>query len=188
MSVNISPRQFKELALLNDIAAILTETGMPPELLELEITESMIMQHVDIAAEKAAAMKKLGIKLAIDDFGTGYSSLSQLKRFPIDTLKIDQEFVRDVSEDANDRAIIAAVVSMARALKLRVIAEGVETQEQLAFLKREACAEMQGFLHSRPVAPEEFESNILKGSRIVDQGSGPVPPIPDSRTLTPDPC
>jgi EAL domain-containing protein (putative c-di-GMP-specific phosphodiesterase class I) len=98
MSVNLSPRQFKDTALLSDIATILAETGMAPGLLELEITESMIMQHVDIAAEKAAAMKQLGIRLAIDDFGTGYSSLSQLKRFPIDTLKIDRAFVRDIPQ------------------------------------------------------------------------------------------
>jgi len=127
MSVNLSPRQFKDTALLGDIAAILGATGMAPELLELEITESMIMQHVDIAAEKAAAMKTLGIKLAIDDFGTGYSSLSQLKRFPIDTLKVDRAFVRDIPQSSDDTAITKAVVSLGKALGVRVVAEGVET-------------------------------------------------------------
>ena len=127
MSVNLSPRQFKDTALLGDIAAILGATGMAPELLELEITESMIMHHVDIAAEKAAAMKTLGIKLAIDDFGTGYSSLSQLKRFPIDTLKVDRAFVRDIPQSSDDTAITKAVVSLGKALGVRVVAEGVET-------------------------------------------------------------
>jgi diguanylate cyclase (GGDEF)-like protein/PAS domain S-box-containing protein len=188
VSVNLSPRQFQYGDLPAMVARVLADTRLPAAALDLEITESTAMHNAAQSLITMVALKDMGVRISIDDLGTGYSSLSYLKRFPIDTLKIDQEFVRDVSEDANDRAIIAAVVSMARALKLRVIAEGVETQEQLAFLKREACAEMQGFLHSRPVAPEEFESNILKGSRIVDQGSGPVPPIPDSRTLTPDPC
>ena len=154
MSVNISPRQFKEPALLDDIAGILSDTGMAPELLELEITESMIMQHVDIAAEKAAAMKKLGIKLAIDDFGTGYSSLSQLKRFPIDTLKIDRAFVRDIPQSEDDTAITKAVISLGKALGVSVVAEGVETAAQYRFLRDNGCDEMQGFLFSKPCHPD----------------------------------
>jgi EAL domain-containing protein (putative c-di-GMP-specific phosphodiesterase class I) len=161
MSVNLSPRQFKDPAFLNDMAAILAETGMAPELLELEITESMIMQHVDIAAEKAAAMKKLGVGLAIDDFGTGYSSLSQLKRFPIDTLKIDRAFVRDIPESADDTAITKAVVSLGKALGVRVVAEGVETEAQYRFLRDNGCDEMQGFYFSKPCHPDAF-AELLK--------------------------
>ena len=165
MSVNLSPRQFKEPALLSDIAAILAETGMAPELLELEITESMIMQHVDIAAEKAAAMKKLGIKLAIDDFGTGYSSLSQLKRFPIDTLKIDRAFVRDIPASSDDTAITKAVVSLGKALGVRVVAEGVETSAQYQFLRDNGCDEMQGFYFSKPCHPDAFAVLLKKKPR-----------------------
>jgi diguanylate cyclase (GGDEF)-like protein/PAS domain S-box-containing protein len=161
MSVNLSPRQFKDAELLSDITEILAESGMAPELLELEITESMIMQHVDIAAEKAAAMKQLGIRLAIDDFGTGYSSLSQLKRFPIDTLKIDRAFVRDIPESADDTAITKAVVSLGKALGVRVVAEGVETAAQHQFLRDNGCDEMQGFFFSKPCHPDAL-ADLLK--------------------------
>ncbi len=164
MSVNLSPRQFKEPTLLSDIAAVLAETGMAPELLELEITESMIMQHVDIAAEKAAAMKKLGIGLAIDDFGTGYSSLSQLKLFPIDTLKIDRAFVRDIPDSDDDTAITKAVITLGKALGVRVVAEGVETSAQYQFLRDNGCDEMQGFYFSKPCHPDAF-AELLKKPR-----------------------
>ena len=156
MSVNLSPRQFKDPALLSDIVTILEETGMLPELLELEITETMIMNHIDIAAEKAAALKSLGVKLAIDDFGTGYSSLSQLKRFPIDTLKIDRAFVRDIPHSVDDTAITRAVVTLGKALGVRVIAEGVETAAQYEFLRDNGCDEIQGFYFSKPCHPDAF--------------------------------
>ena len=156
MSVNLSPRQFKDPALLSDIVTILEETGMRPDLLELEITETMIMNHIDIAAEKAAALKSLGVKLAIDDFGTGYSSLSQLKRFPIDTLKIDRAFVRDIPHSVDDTAITRAVVSLGKALGVRVIAEGVETAAQYEFLRDNGCDEIQGFYFSKPCHPDGF--------------------------------
>jgi len=177
MSVNLSPRQFKEPSLLSDIESILGETGMAPELLELEITESMIMQHVDIAAEKAAAIKKLGIKLAIDDFGTGYSSLSQLKRFPIDTLKIDRAFVRDVPQSAYDTAITKAVVSLGKGLGVRVVAEGVETAEQYRFLRQNGCDEMQGFYFSKPCHPDAFGELLKRAGKrgVRARGSAAAP-------------
>jgi diguanylate cyclase (GGDEF)-like protein/PAS domain S-box-containing protein len=171
MSVNISPRQFKEPSLLGDIAGVLKDTGMPAELLELEITESMLMQHVDIAAEKAAAMKSLGIRLAIDDFGTGYSSLSQLKRFPIDTLKIDRAFVRDIPSSVDDTAITKAVISLGKALGVRVVAEGVESAEQYRFLRDHGCDEMQGFLFSKPCHPDAF-AELLKNPPETDFEEG----------------
>ncbi len=161
MSVNLSPRQFKEPGVLHDIGEILAETGMSPKLLELEITEGMIMQHVDSAAEKAAALKRVGIRLAIDDFGTGYSSLSQLTRFPIDTLKIDRAFVRDIPQSADDTAITKAVISLGKALGVRVVAEGVETAAQYRFLRDNGCDEMQGFLFSKPIHPDAF-ADLLK--------------------------
>jgi diguanylate cyclase (GGDEF)-like protein/PAS domain S-box-containing protein len=156
MSVNLSPRQFKDPMLLDDIAEVLQRTGMAPELLELEITESMIMHNLDLAAQKAAAIKALGVRLAIDDFGTGYSSLSQLKRFPIDTLKVDRSFIRDVEISEDDRVITQAIISLAKALDVSVVAEGVETEAQHAFLRDHACDEMQGYYFSKPCHPDAF--------------------------------
>jgi len=158
IAVNLSPRQFADRALVTTVERVLAETGFPAHLLDLEITESTAMQNADLTLSILKRLKEMGIRISIDDFGTGYSSLSYLKRFPIDTVKIDQDFVRDLTND--DAAIISAVISMARALNLRVVAEGVETQEQLDFLRREECAEMQGFLYSRPLPAAEFEAAL----------------------------
>jgi diguanylate cyclase (GGDEF)-like protein/PAS domain S-box-containing protein len=160
VAVNLSPRQFQDRELVSTVERVLAETGFPAPFLDLEITESTAMQNAELSLSILNRLKEMGIRISIDDFGTGYSSLSYLKRFPIDTVKIDQDFVRDLTSD--DAAIISAVISMARALNLRVIAEGVETEEQLAFLRREQCAEMQGFLYSQPLTPAEFEK-ILRG-------------------------
>jgi diguanylate cyclase (GGDEF)-like protein/PAS domain S-box-containing protein len=167
MSVNLSPRQFKDTNLLTEIAAVLKETGMAPELLELEITESMIMHDVDRAVERASEIKRLGVRLAIDDFGTGYSSLSQLKRFPIDTLKVDRSFVRDVPGNTEDSAITEAIISLGKTLGVTVVAEGVETQAQVAFLRDRACDEMQGFFFSRPCHPDAFAELLVAGPMTV---------------------
>jgi diguanylate cyclase (GGDEF)-like protein len=161
MAVNLSPRQFADGALLSDISEVLSQTGMSPEFLELEITESMIMHNVDRAARLLEAIKSLGIKLAIDDFGTGYSSLSQLKRFPIDTLKIDRSFVRDIPENSEDMAITEAIISLGKTLGVSVIAEGVESTNQLAFLEKRACDSMQGYLFSKPCTPDAL-INVLR--------------------------
>jgi EAL domain-containing protein (putative c-di-GMP-specific phosphodiesterase class I) len=161
VAVNLSPRQFQDTELVATVERILAETGFPAPLLDLEITESTAMQNAEFSLAILNRLKEMGIRISIDDFGTGYSSLSYLKRFPIDTVKIDQDFVRDLT--SNDAAIISAVISMARALNLRVIAEGVETEEQLAFLRREQCSEMQGFLYSQPLTVAGFEQ-ALRGS------------------------
>jgi diguanylate cyclase (GGDEF)-like protein len=163
MSVNMSPRQFKDPALLDDIAETLAETGLQPQWLELEITESMIMHNVDLAAAKAEAIRALGVRLAIDDFGTGYSSLSQLKRFPIDTLKVDRSFVRDIPNNAEDRAITEAIIALGKALGVTVVAEGVETAQQHDFLRDHACDEMQGFYFSRPCHPDAIAELLARG-------------------------
>ncbi|HET7433102.1 MAG TPA: EAL domain-containing protein, partial [Thermoanaerobaculia bacterium] len=160
IAVNLSPRQFQQRDLTEMIERILEETGFPPRYLDLEITESTAMQNVELSLAILNRLKDMGIRISIDDFGTGYSSLSYLKRFPIDTVKIDQDFVRDLRADGSDTAIVSAVISMAHALNLRVIAEGVETEEQLAFLRRERCAEMQGFLYSKPLPAHEFERTL----------------------------
>jgi len=156
MAINISPRQFQDPNMLADIEQIIEQTGMRPELLEFEITESMIMHDVDAAREKLAAMKKLGVRVAIDDFGTGYSSLAQIKRFPIDTLKVDRSFIRDIPGNQEDRAITEAIISMGKSLGVVVVAEGVETAEQQTFLNSRACDEMQGFYFSRPTGADAF--------------------------------
>ncbi|HEX7808000.1 MAG TPA: EAL domain-containing protein, partial [Thermoanaerobaculia bacterium] len=162
VAVNLSPRQFQDRELVSTVEKILDETGFPAPFLDLEITESTAMQNAELTLSILRRLKEMGIRISIDDFGTGYSSLSYLKRFPIDTVKIDQDFVRDLTRD--DAAIISAVISMARTLNLRVIAEGVETEEQLAFLRRENCAEMQGFLYSQPLDAAAFEQALRNAS------------------------
>jgi EAL domain-containing protein (putative c-di-GMP-specific phosphodiesterase class I) len=154
---------------LKSINDILAETGMSPDNLEFEITESVIMQHPEYAENILSAITDLGIHISIDDFGTGYSSLSHLKRFSVNTLKIDKSFVRDVSENSTDAAIATAIIAMGNSLNLNVIAEGVETQEQYNFLKENNCGQVQGYLFSRPLPSDEFIA-VLK-QNIVDMGS-----------------
>jgi EAL domain-containing protein (putative c-di-GMP-specific phosphodiesterase class I) len=166
VSVNLSVGQFLQKDLVSSIADVLADTGLPPASLEIELTESLMMTDVEHAIGILAGMKKLGIRLSIDDFGTGYSSLAYLKRFPIDVLKIDRSFVRDITIDADDAAITASIISLARHLKLRVIAEGVETDEQLDYLRHYGCDEIQGYLFSPPVAAEKFEQ-ILREERVI---------------------
>ena len=157
VAVNLSARQFRQQDLVEVVTRTLQETGLDAAYLELELTESMVMQNVEATIATLTRLKAIGVKFSIDDFGTGYSSLSYLKRFPIDFLKIDQSFVRDISTDPDDAAIVKAIISMAHDLGLRVIAEGVETQEQKSFLQQGHCDEMQGYLFSRPVPAEKFE-------------------------------
>ncbi|MBW8329754.1 MAG: EAL domain-containing protein [Thiobacillus sp.] len=156
VSVNISAVEFRHEGFLDDVALILAETGLAPHYLELELTESILMHDAESSVSMLESLKNMGVQLAIDDFGTGYSSLSYLKRFPIDTLKIDQSFVRDIATDADDATIVTAVIGMGKNLKQRVIAEGVETHAQLAFLQARQCDEGQGFHFSHPVSAEDF--------------------------------
>jgi diguanylate cyclase (GGDEF)-like protein/PAS domain S-box-containing protein len=161
LAVNLSARQMRQADWVDRVAAILQETGLPPDFLKLELTESMLMEQGDQAVARLQALKDLNLKLSIDDFGTGYSSLAYLKRFPIDELKIDRSFVRDIPEDSNDMEIAAAIIAMARNLKLRVVAEGVETEEQLDFLRRQGCSAWQGYLFGRPVPAVEFARSFV---------------------------
>jgi diguanylate cyclase (GGDEF)-like protein/PAS domain S-box-containing protein len=165
MAVNLSVRQFADSQLLNDIADILRDTGMPPQLLELEITEGMVIHNPAHALQLLTAIKQMGVRLAIDDFGTGYSSLGQLKNFPIDTLKVDRSFIRDVATNAEDRAITEAIIAMGKTLNLTVVAEGVETMDQETFLREKACTEMQGYYFSRPIPAAEFAA-LLKAHTL----------------------
>jgi diguanylate cyclase (GGDEF)-like protein/PAS domain S-box-containing protein len=167
MSVNISGRQFADEHLLEDIAEALAASGLEPSLLELELTESMVMQSAERAATVLAAIKKMGVRLAIDDFGVGYSSLAQLKRLPIDTLKVDRSFIRDIPQDADDSAIAEAIIAMGKRLHLTVVAEGVETREQQAFLEAHDCDEMQGFYFSRPIPAADFGELLRKSAQVL---------------------
>ena len=162
IAVNLSAVQFRNKDLLEQISTILDETGVAADNLELEITESMIMDDIDAASSTMRLLHKLGILISIDDFGTGYSSLNHLKRFPISTVKIDRSFVRDITTDTDDAAIISAIVSMAHSMGLRVVAEGVETEAQLAYLRRLDCDDMQGYLFSPPVPHDEAEELLRK--------------------------
>lgn len=156
MAVNISARQFKQTNLVEILTNIIEETKMDPCLLELELTESTLMQDADNAIKILTQFKEMGIQIAVDDFGTGYSSLNYLKRFPIDKLKIDQSFIRDIPKDKDDMAIVRAIIALARTLNLNVIAEGVETKEQLVFLKMLKCDEVQGYMFSEPLPHRDF--------------------------------
>jgi diguanylate cyclase (GGDEF)-like protein len=171
MAVNFSPRQFSDGNLLNDIDNALAESGLDPALLQIEITESMVMINVEQAIQILGAIQSRGVRLAIDDFGTGYSSMSVMKHFPIDTIKIDRSFVRDLPRDARNKAITQAIIRMGKALGLVVVAEGVETIEQNAFLHLHECDEIQGFYYSKPVSSEAVielcQRNMLEHHRVV---------------------
>jgi diguanylate cyclase (GGDEF)-like protein len=156
VAVNVSSRQLRHGDLFKTVSDLLDESGLRPKSLELEITESAIMSDVPRAKQVFQKLSELGIRLSIDDFGTGYSSLSQLKRFPVDTLKIDRSFVVSLPEDADDSSITLAIIAMAHRLGIRVVAEGVETEGQFSFLKEHECDEVQGYLFSPPVPASEF--------------------------------
>ena len=156
IAVNLSLRQLLDENLIEDIEKALKNSGMSPGLLELEITESMVMHSPTRMIGVLAKIKNLGVRLAIDDFGTGYSSLAQIKHFPVDTLKVDRSFIRNIPQDAEDKAITEAIIAMGKTLSLTVVAEGVETQDQMDFLKDHSCDEMQGYHFSKPIAPDQF--------------------------------
>ncbi|MFK3774038.1 EAL domain-containing protein [Pseudomonas sp. NPDC089406] len=169
VSVNISARQFSDGQLGTRIADILEETGLPPACLELELTESILMREVNEAMQILASLKNLGLSIAVDDFGTGYSSLNYLKQFPIDVLKIDRTFVDGLPEGEQDAQIARAIIAMAHSLNLAVIAEGVETHEQLEFLREHGCDEVQGYLFGRPMPANQFEAQFSNETLFMFQ-------------------
>jgi EAL domain-containing protein (putative c-di-GMP-specific phosphodiesterase class I) len=170
VSVNVSGRQFAEGDLDGDIAAGLASHAIPADLLELELTETSLMANTERTTEILHRIKQRGVQISIDDFGTGYSSLAYLRRFPIDKLKIDMAFIRDVTTNPDDAAIVLAIISMGHSLKLDVIAEGVETAAQLSYLRRHQCDQIQGYYFSRPLAPDQATALLLQ-----DQGLTPPP-------------
>ena len=166
MAVNISSRQFKEQNLVEIATQILQETGLKANYLELEITESLIIDNIQQVINTMNQLHDMGISLSLDDFGTGYSSLNHLKRLPIDLLKIDQSFVRELTIGSDDAAIVKAIISLAHNLQLSVIAEGVETEAQLEYLRRNGCDEIQGYYISRPVAAEALTKQLQQEKEV----------------------
>jgi len=173
VAVNISAVELRARDFLTSVRAILSETGLEPSCLELELTETFLMQDLKSTAAVLQGIKDMGIGLALDDFGTGYSSLSYLKRFPIDTLKIDRSFVKDLSTEGDDAGIVSAVISMGRSLHMRVVAEGVETHEQLTFLQGQNCEEAQGYYFSRPVSAYEIAQLLSRSEGLLPQWTTP---------------
>jgi len=167
IAINLSERQFRRNNLLQVVAHVLSSTGLAPEFLDLELTESMIMENASSSIETLEALKMMGIKISVDDFGTGYSSLSYLKRFPIDVLKVDGSFIREVATNSDDAAITSAIIAMAQSLKIDVIAEGVETPEQMHFLITQGCTKMQGYMFGRPMSAAQFEQRAREQQLIA---------------------
>jgi EAL domain-containing protein (putative c-di-GMP-specific phosphodiesterase class I) len=161
VSVNLSARQFKNQDIIQVVQRVLTETGCPPEALELEITESVLMERPEKVTAVLRELYDMGIRLSIDDFGTGYSSLSYLRNFPIHELKIDRSFIEDIVHDESHAAIVKAIISLAHSMKLKVLAEGVETQEQLDYLRAEKCDHLQGYYFSRPVPAIQIDDMLM---------------------------
>jgi len=170
IGVNLSARQFAEPGLVAEIARVLDETGLAPTSLEIEITESLVMEDVEGAIRTMGELKRMGVKLSIDDFGTGYSSLSYLRRFPVDVLKIDRSFVRDIATSADDAAMVAAIIELARGLRMRTIAEGVETEAQLDYLKQRGCDEVQGHVYGKAVPRADVEALLRNGRKMQPHG------------------
>lgn len=167
VSANVSPRHITNGTLAADVEAVLESTGLQPRLLKLEILESAVLADMDSALLELERVRQLGVSLALDDFGTGYSSLSYLKQMPVNTLKIDRMFVQNVVSDPDDAAIVAATISMAHNIGLRVVAEGVETNAQLVHLTRMGCDQLQGYLASKPLPEEELRQLLNTGSALV---------------------
>jgi EAL domain-containing protein (putative c-di-GMP-specific phosphodiesterase class I)/CheY-like chemotaxis protein len=166
VAVNLSARQFQQKDLESAVRYVFSESGVDPSLIQFELTESLLMKDPEAAARTLRGLKRAGAKISVDDFGTGYSSLAYLKRFPIDALKIDRAFIRDVTTDPEDAAITLAIIGLAHGLRLRVVAECVETESQLNFLSTHACDEMQGYYFAEPAAAAEIEVMLRAGRRL----------------------
>lgn len=162
LSLNLSIKQLENEGCISRIKRIISEVGIDPKYLELEITESQIMQDSEKAIKLLEEIRDIGISISVDDFGTGYSSLSYLKRLPIDKLKIDRSFIDDLPHDENDVAIVRAIIALAKSMNLEIIAEGVETKEQLEFLVDEGCPNIQGYYYSKPLPLDEYKEFLHK--------------------------
>ena len=174
MSVNVSPRQLRQGDLDEVVAAALARHGVPASQLELEITEAVLLEEKERPLYKIRSLRGLGVRISVDDFGTGYSALSYLKRFPIDTLKIDQSFIRELSKGSDDAAISTAIIALAHSLDLDVVAEGIETDEQLWILQELGCDIGQGFLFARPMPPGRVAAFTIAMAQQLEEHGGAV--------------
>jgi EAL domain-containing protein (putative c-di-GMP-specific phosphodiesterase class I) len=174
IAVNVSVRQFRHPDFIDDVMTCVRRVGVPADKLKLELTESLLADGLDVTVAKMRNLKDMGVRLSVDDFGIGYSSLSYLKRLPIDELKIDRAFIKDILVDSNDAAIAGTIIGLCRSLGLDVIAEGVETEEQRAFLARQGCHRYQGYLFCRPLGIDALEAFIQKGD-VAPTGIRPEP-------------
>nr|WP_305888642.1 bifunctional diguanylate cyclase/phosphodiesterase [Methylomonas sp. SURF-2] len=174
VAVNVSPRQFMETNLLQTINQTLAETGLPPGALELEITESAVMQDPENTLQVLHQLQQLGVRLSIDDFGTGYSSLTYLRRFPVQSVKIDRSFVIDLPDDEGSKTLVRAIIALAHELKLFVVAEGVETAAQLSFLKSQQCDSLQGYMFSKPVDAELLKPGLMSAEFDTSASNQPI--------------
>ena len=165
VAVNVSPREFRGADFCENVRAALKQADLDPRFLELEITEAVVMQNAASTSSALAELKAIGVRLAVDDFGTGYSSLSYLTRFPVDALKFDKSFVRNIIDNLNDAIVVRTIINMGQNLKLKVVAEGIETQEQLVFLQAAGCDEGQGYYFRRPVTGYQFAKLLKSGIR-----------------------
>jgi EAL domain-containing protein (putative c-di-GMP-specific phosphodiesterase class I) len=163
LAVNVSAKQFHQAGFVAQVQAAVQHHAINPMLLKLELTEGMLLENIEDTIATMNALNEIGVQFSLDDFGTGYSSLQYLKRLPLDQIKIDQSFVRDIGTDSNDKAIVSAIIAMAQSLNLSVIAEGVETKEQRQFLLEKGCTHYQGYLFSKPVPIEQFEALLKQG-------------------------
>ena len=168
VAVNVSAVQFRQAGFCDLVKDVLEQSGLDPEFLELEITESLLLATEDMRHDVLGRLKTLGIKLAIDDFGTGFSSLSYLKQLPVNKLKIDRSFVRDLQHNPSDEAITAAIIQMAKCLRLKVTAEGVENESQLRVLRDHGCDDVQGFLFSKPLRPDQMDFQSRRSSALFE--------------------
>jgi EAL domain-containing protein (putative c-di-GMP-specific phosphodiesterase class I) len=162
LSVNVSPRQYLQANFVDQVVQLINRTGVDPSKLKLELTESMLVENIEDIIAKMTALKAIGVGFSLDDFGTGYSSLSYLKRLPLDQLKIDQSFVRDIMIDSNDASIVNTIIALGLSLGLEVLAEGVETEEQIQMLLSHGCQAFQGYLFSKPVPIDDFEVMLAR--------------------------
>ena len=174
VSVNVSPRQFKESDMVQTVADALEQSGLAARYLQLELTENVVMGDAEKYVAMLRELKQLGVQLAVDDFGTGYSSLSYLKRFPVDHLKIDRAFVKDIATDPDDGAIVQTIIALGHKLGIRVVAEGVETEEQREYLQRSRCDEMQGYYFAKPLPATEFASMLSDGTDLAIGGGASI--------------
>ena len=174
--MNISPYHFQRQDVKRSVCSALAATALDPSLLEVEITESALMQNDEYTCRVLGELREMGITVSVDDFGTGYSSLSYLHRFPINTLKIDRTFILNMMKSSEDQAIVTAIIAMAKSLKMQIVAEGVETVDQLEMLKGEGCHQIQGFLVSRPVNAEHVTQFFNDDNHLRQHGSNPAGP------------